>query len=90
MPERAPWQSIPARAVRDGDRLFAQSFVQFPNKQPGAPIGLPKFELFAEGENNFFAWLADNQIAFETGLEGRATSLIPHRAGRNMPAARLP
>jgi hypothetical protein len=46
--------------------------------------------LFAEGEKNFFARVTDNQIAFETGLEGRATGLILHRAGRDMPAARLP
>ncbi len=33
--------------------------------------------------------VADNQITFETGPEGRATSLIVHKAGRDMPAARL-
>jgi hypothetical protein len=52
---------------------------------------LPKFELFAEGEKKFFAKVADNQIAFETGADGRATSLIMCRAGKDMPAApRLP
>jgi len=65
--------------TRDGDRLFAQGFAQ--------ATDLPKFELFAEGEKNFFARVADNQITFETGPEGRATSLILHRAGRDMPAA---
>ena len=39
-------------------------------------MALPKFELFAEGEKNFFAKVADNQIVFETDPEGRATSLI--------------
>jgi serine-type D-Ala-D-Ala carboxypeptidase/endopeptidase len=71
--------------TRDGDRLFAQGFAQV----TGQAIVLPKFELFAEGEKNFFARVADNQITFETGPEGRATSLIMHRAGRDMPAARL-
>jgi hypothetical protein len=71
--------------TRDGDRLFAQGFGQF----NGEAIALPKFELFAEGEKNFFARVADNQITFETGPDGRATSLIMHRAGRDMPAARL-
>ena len=71
--------------TRDGDRLFAQGFAQ----AAGQPIALPKFELFAEGEKNFFAKVADNQITFETGPEGRATSLILHRAGRDMPAPRL-
>ena len=72
--------------TRDGDRLFAQGFAQ----AAGQSIDLPKFELLAEGEKNFFARVADNQITFETGLEGQATSLILHRAGRDMPAARLP
>jgi len=76
--------------TRDGDRLFAQGFAQLPHNRPGEPTGLPKFELFAEGERNFFAGVADQQIAFETGTEGRATSLILRRAGRDMPAARLP
>jgi CubicO group peptidase (beta-lactamase class C family) len=73
--------------TRDGDRLFAQGFVQV----NGQAIVLPKFEVFAEGEKNFFARVADNQITFETGPEGRATRLILCRAGRDMPAAgRLP
>jgi CubicO group peptidase (beta-lactamase class C family) len=72
--------------TRDGDRLFAKSFAQV----TGQAMVLPKFELFAEGEKNFFARVADHQIAFETGPEGRATSLILHRAGRDVPAPRLP
>jgi D-alanyl-D-alanine-carboxypeptidase/D-alanyl-D-alanine-endopeptidase len=76
--------------TRDGDRLFAQSFVQLPHNRPGDPLAAPKFELFAEGEENFFARVTDKQIAFETGSEGRATSLILYQAGREpMPAARL-
>ena len=75
--------------TRDGDRLFGQGFGQLPHNRPGDLIGLPKFELFAEGEKNFFARVTDSQITFETGPEGRATSLILHKAGRDMPAARL-
>jgi serine-type D-Ala-D-Ala carboxypeptidase/endopeptidase len=75
--------------TRAGDRLFAQGFVQLPHNRPGALTALPKFELFAEGEESFFAKVADQQIIFETGPEGRATSLILHKAGRDMPAARL-
>ncbi len=71
--------------TREGDRLFAQGFLQ----AIGQP--LPKFELFAEGEKNFFARVADHRFTFETGPEGRATSLTLHAAGRGpMPAARLP
>ena len=65
--------------TRDGDRLFGQTFAQ-------ATAG-PKFELFAESENTFFAKVSNNQITFETGPEGRATSVILNRAGREMPAA---
>ena len=75
--------------TRDGDRLFAQGFAQALAQGTGQPIALPKFELFAEGEKNLFARVADNQFTFETGPEGRATSLILHRAGRDMPAPRL-
>ena len=68
--------------TRDGDRLFAQAFAQ--------AIGGPKFELFAESEKNFFVKVTGSQITFETGPDGRATSLIMHRAGREpMPAPRL-
>jgi len=72
--------------TRDGDRLFAQGFAQV----TGQAIVLPKFEVFAEGEKNFFARVSDQQIAFETGPEGRATSFILRRAGHDMPVARLP
>ena len=71
--------------TRNGDRLFARGSGQL----TGQAIVLPKFELFAEGEKNFFARVADHQITFETGSEGRATSLILHRAGGDMPAPRL-
>jgi D-alanyl-D-alanine-carboxypeptidase/D-alanyl-D-alanine-endopeptidase len=71
--------------TRDGDHLFARGFAQV----TGQAIVLPKFELFAEGEKNFFARASDNQIAFETGPEGRATCLILHKAGRDMTAPRL-
>jgi len=77
--------------TRDGDRLFAQAFVQLPHNRPRDPTAAPKFELFAEGEKNFFARVTDKQIAFETGSAGRATSLILYQAGREpMPATRLP
>jgi CubicO group peptidase (beta-lactamase class C family) len=76
--------------TRDRDRLFAQGFAQLPQNRPGDLTGLPKFELFAEGEKNFFARVSDSQIVFETGPEGRATHLVLRRAGRDMPATRLP
>jgi serine-type D-Ala-D-Ala carboxypeptidase/endopeptidase len=76
--------------TRNGDRLFAQGFVQLPQNGPGEQTALPKFELFAEGEKKFFARVSDKQITFETGPEDRATSLILHQAGREpIPATRL-
>ena len=76
--------------TRDGDRLFAQGFAQLPHNRPGDLTGLPKFELFAEGEKTFYARVADHQITFETGAEGQVTGLILHRAGRDTRGSRLP
>jgi serine-type D-Ala-D-Ala carboxypeptidase/endopeptidase len=74
----------------DGDRLFAQVFGQPPHNKPGDLTGGPKFEVLAESEKNFFVKETGSQITFEIGPEGRATSLIMRRAGREpMPAARL-
>jgi len=68
--------------TREGDLLFVQPFAQVPHSRPGDLTGGPKFELSAEGEKNFFNKTTGSQIAFETGPEGRATSLVMHRAGR--------
>ena len=67
--------------TRDGGRLFAQTLAQ--------AMSGPQFELFAEGEKKFFAKVGDHQITFVTGPDGRATSIILHKAGRDMAAARL-
>jgi serine-type D-Ala-D-Ala carboxypeptidase/endopeptidase len=79
------YQLAPDRILditREGDHLFAQAFAQ--------ATGGPKFELSAEGEKNFFVKVTGSQITFETGADGRATSLTMHRAGREpMPAPRL-
>jgi CubicO group peptidase (beta-lactamase class C family) len=72
--------------TRDGDHLFAQGFAQV----SGQPIVGPKFELFAESEKKFFVKVTGSQFTFENGPDGRSTSLIMHRAGREpMPAPRL-
>jgi D-alanyl-D-alanine-carboxypeptidase/D-alanyl-D-alanine-endopeptidase len=80
------YQLAPNRILevtRDGDRLFAQVTAEV----TGQPIVGPKFEVFAESEKNFFVNVTGSQITFETGPEGRATSLIIHRAGREPLAA---
>jgi len=68
--------------TRDRGRLFAQGFAQLPHNRPGDLTGLPKFELFAEGERSFFARVTDKQVAFESVAEERATGLILYQAGR--------
>jgi len=75
--------------TRDGNRLFAQAFVQLPHNRPGDLTGGPKFELFAESQKRFFAKVADHQITFETGPDDRAKSLILHKAGLDLPAVRM-
>ena len=63
--------------VRNADRLFLQV-----TSAGGKPIAGPVFEMFPEGENIFLVKVTGGRIAFETGPDGRATSLIMHRAGR--------
>lgn len=71
--------------TRDGDRLFAQGHTQV----NGQAMSLPKFELFAESEKDFFARVSDSWITFETNSEGQATSLILNKGDRDMPSPRL-
>jgi D-alanyl-D-alanine-carboxypeptidase/D-alanyl-D-alanine-endopeptidase len=79
------YQLAPDRILeitRDGERFCAQAFAQ--------AIGGPKFEVFAESEKTFFVKVTGSQITFQTGPDGRATSLIMRRAGREpMLAPRL-
>jgi serine-type D-Ala-D-Ala carboxypeptidase/endopeptidase len=72
--------------TRHDDRLFAQV-----TSLGGKPIAGPVFEMFAESERIFFVKATGGRISFETGSDGRATSLIMHRSGREPArAARLP
>jgi D-alanyl-D-alanine-carboxypeptidase/D-alanyl-D-alanine-endopeptidase len=77
--------------TREGDRLFGQGFAQLPQNRSGDLTALPKFELFAEGEKEFFARVSDSQIRFQTDAAGRGTSLTLYRASRApTDAVRLP
>jgi hypothetical protein len=50
----------------------------------------PAFEMFAESESIFFVKATGGRISFETSSDGRATSLMMHRAGHEpTPAPRL-
>jgi len=63
--------------MRNGNRLFAQV-----TAVGGKPIAGPMFEMFPESESIFFVKMTGGRISFETGPDGRATSLIMHRADR--------
>lgn len=63
--------------TREGNQLFVQA------------TGQPKFEIFPEGERDFFLKVVDAQITFETDTQGKATGLILHQNGMNQPAKRI-
>lgn len=63
--------------TREGDRLFVQA------------TGQQKFELFAEGERDFFLKEVDAQITFEGDPEGKAARLVLHQNGADQPAKRI-
>lgn len=63
--------------TREGDHLFAQA------------TGQPKFELFAEGEKEYFLKVVDAQISFEVEGASVASQLVLHQMGRDMPAKRI-
>jgi CubicO group peptidase (beta-lactamase class C family) len=64
--------------TREGDNLFAQA------------TGQPKFQIFPESERDFFYKVVDAQITFETDNTGRATGLVLHQNGANVPGKRVP
>jgi CubicO group peptidase (beta-lactamase class C family) len=63
--------------TREGAHLFTQL------------TGQPKFEIFAEGEKEFFVKAVDAQISFETDANGRGTTAILHQNGRDQKAKRV-
>jgi len=63
--------------TRDGAHLFAQL------------TGQPKFELFPEGQMDYFLKVVDAQITFVTDNNGRATELILHQNGLDQHAKRI-
>jgi hypothetical protein len=63
--------------TREGDRLFLQATNQ------------PRFEIFPEGEREYFLKAVDAQITFDTEGEGHCPSLTLHQNGRDVPAKRI-
>ncbi|HVV65018.1 MAG TPA: serine hydrolase [Rhizomicrobium sp.] len=52
--------------------------------------GQDKLELFAEGERDFFFKVADAQITFETGPDGKVTAAIWRQGGQDQRGVRMP
>ena len=63
--------------TKDGSKLMAQ-----------AP-GQPKRELFPESQTKFFVQEAAAQIEFVVDASGKATGLVLHQGGRQLPAKRI-
>jgi CubicO group peptidase (beta-lactamase class C family) len=74
------YQLTPARVlniISDDHRLFAQA------------EGQNRFELFPEGDREFFAKIADIQIVFEVDASGRATALTLIQGASQVKAGRI-
>lgn len=63
--------------TREGDHLFVQA------------TGQPKLQVFPSGEREFFYKVVEARITFVTDATGRATSLVLHQNGAEMPAKRV-
>jgi len=62
---------------REGDHLSVQE-----NDEP-------KQDVFPESEKDFFSKVADDVLTFETDSQGRATRMILHTGGRDIPIKRI-
>lgn len=63
--------------TREGDHLFGQA------------TGQPKFQIFPEGDRDYFLKVVEAQVTFVTDSNGRATELIWHQNGRDNHAKRV-
>lgn len=63
--------------TREGNGLFVQA------------TGQPKGQLFPEGDRAFFAKVVDAQFTFEADVDGKASGLVLHQGGRDVPAKRV-
>jgi hypothetical protein len=74
------YQLAPAAIItmtREGGRLFTQL------------TGQPKFEIFAEGDKDFFLKVVDAQLTFETDATGKAVTVVLHQNGIDQRAKRI-
>jgi hypothetical protein len=63
--------------TRDGDHLFVQATNQ------------PRFELFAEGDKDYFLKVVEASVTFVTDDHGRATAVVLHQNGANVTGGRI-
>ncbi len=63
--------------TREGDQLFTQA------------TGQQKFQVFPEGERDFFAKVFDVQLTFEADARGRVTAIVLHQGGGTTRAKRI-
>lgn len=63
--------------TREGDHLFLQA------------TGQPRYELFAEGDHDFFLKVVDAQVTFTSDESGKAAKLTLHQNGRSLPGLRI-
>jgi CubicO group peptidase (beta-lactamase class C family) len=63
--------------LREGGRLFAQATSQ------------PRFELFAEKEDEFFVKEVPATVSFTKDENGRVTGLVLHQGGNNSPGKKV-
>jgi D-alanyl-D-alanine carboxypeptidase len=63
--------------TREGDRIFI------------TPTGQPKSELYPESESRFFLKVVGAQVDFKRGPDGKATGLVLHQGGRDVPGKRV-
>jgi CubicO group peptidase (beta-lactamase class C family) len=62
--------------TREGDRIFA------------TPAGQPKAEIFPASESRFFLRVAEVEIEFVRGVDGKVTGLVLEQGGRKIEAKR--
>lgn len=49
----------------------------------------PKFPIFAEAEDRFFLKVVDAQLTFFFGEDGKATNVVLHQGGQNLPGKKI-
>jgi CubicO group peptidase (beta-lactamase class C family) len=63
--------------TREGDHLMTQA------------TGQPKVEVFPESESKFFLKVADAQLEFQRGPDGKVTGVTLYQGGRAVPAKKV-